>query len=262
MMLAELHGKVPDGVSSSEDVLTSHVFGVLEALDPEDLLLPWLRKATRLDGSPLTIPPCDSAFFWFWPSLESEASTLRVEPDVFITLKGPPGVATLILVEAKFRSVPSGWPTGPEYKDVTGQLGQEWIVLSELPPSAAPRSPKSVGRRILLYVTADLGRPAEVMRQMADELDKAGVDPTCLRENLYWLGWRDLSLIIDRRAGENTLIQRLRELLEHRHLSVFGGCQPPPGTSAIPWAYRGRKAYSLDAPGIEALRARYESRRV
>ncbi len=68
MILAELHGKVPESVYGSEDVLTSYVFGVLETLPPERLLVPWLRRATRLDGSGLTTPPVISALVQAWPN--------------------------------------------------------------------------------------------------------------------------------------------------------------------------------------------------
>lgn len=262
MMLAELHGKVSESVSGSEDVLTSYVFGVLETLDPEDLLLPWLRRATRLDGSSLVIPPCSLALFQFWPTLESRVLTRRVEPDVVVTLKDDFGVTTLILIEAKFRSGPSGLPTGPECSEVTGQLGQEWIALGELPAWEAPGSPVKVRRRILLYVTADPGRPSAVMQQMVDEFAKRGIDATSFRENLYWVGWRDLSLVIDERSCDRKFILRLQELLDHRHLKVFGGCQCPFEASTGPWIYRSSERYSLDPPGIGILSWSYEQRKV
>lgn len=260
-MLAELHRKVPESVFGSEDVLTSYVFGVLETLHPEDLLLPWLRKATRLDGSSLAIPPCSLALFRFWPTLRSRAITRDVEPDVIITLRDNSGVVTLILVEAKFRSGPSGWPTGPECSEVTGQLGREWIALSELPSWESPGNPVKVRRRILLYATADSGRPAAVMQQMVDDFAKTGIDATSFRENLYWLSWRELSLVIDKGHCDRTFVLRLQELLEHRHLRVFGGCQCPVETSSGPWLYRSSETYSLDAPRIETLSWSYEQRK-
>ncbi len=79
-----------------------------------------------------------------------------------MTLKAQAGETIVAVVEAKFRSGPSGWPTGPETHEVTGQLGQEWLALAELPAWEAPGSPARIERRLLLYITADLALPERV----------------------------------------------------------------------------------------------------
>ncbi len=253
MMLAELHGKVPASVSESEDVLTSYVFGTLEALPSERLLVPWLRRAIRLDGSPLALPREVQACFQLWPTVTAQALGRQVEPDAIITLQESPIGATVALVEAKFRSGPSGWPTGPETPKVTGQLGQEWLALGELSSREMPKSPAHIGRRILLYITADLVLPSEVIAEMSLEVAKAGGDPELFRQDVYWLSWRDLSVVIEQQGLNDITVCRLREILDRRRLSVFAGCPAPADSLALGWNYMGHHAYAFSCPEHKLL---------
>ena len=253
MMLAELGGKVSTAVRQSEDILTSYAFGVIEVLDPAVLLLPWLHRARRLDGSALDLVSAVSAAQICWPTLELGGA--GVEPDVLLTLTGSDGATTVVLVEAKFRSGPSGWPTGPDIEEVTGQLGRQWLALSALAPHLAPGGPPAIHRRIMVYLTADLRRPVDVLASMVDEVRKAGNDPEEFRRSLYWLSWRDLALVIGDSPARGVLVGRLKALLAGRSLSVFAGCRAPV-CLAPHWTYA-RPRYALGPPSAVNIAWQY-----
>ena len=245
MMVAELHGKVASRVRDSEDVLTSYAFGVLESFEPAHYLLPWLAKAQRPDGQRLSLHGLRTTFA-FWPSLELSEST--VEPDLLISLHDEGAATTLILIEAKFRSGPSGWPTGPDVAEVTGQLGRQWLALGALPLHLVPGEPDSVQRRVLVYLTADLARPDSVLTAMAEEVRKAGGDSARFSENLYWLGWRELAPVLRSPPDPPLFIRRLADLLVARELSPFSGCAPP-AHLGVDWRYLPPE-YDLASPQV------------
>lgn len=260
MMLAELRGKVGDRVRGSEDVLTSYAFGVCEALDPEELLVPWSARAARLDGQRLSLAATKAAYE-FWPALDLAGQ--GVEPDVLVTLWDGAGVATLVLFEAKFRSGPSGWPTGPDVDDVTGQLGRQWLALNALAPHEAPGAPHAVSRRVIVYLTADARRPDFVLEGMAREVAKAGHASDEFRSALYWLSWRELSLRLRHARAKPArttavLAARLDAVLAERALSCFGGSQEPEA-GPVPWRYE-RRPYAFQSPTAEPAPWNYRSR--
>jgi hypothetical protein len=260
MMLAELRGKVSSRVRGSEDVLTSYAFGVCEALDPGELLVPWSASAARLDGQRLGLAATRAAYE-FWPALDLVGAD--VEPDVLVTLWDGAGVATLVLFEAKFRSGPSGWPTGPDVDEVTGQLGRQWLALNALAPHEAPGAPHAISRRVIVYLTADARRPDFVLERMAHEVAKAGHSSEDFRSALYWLSWRELSLRLRRPRGgpartTAVLAARLDSVLADRALACFGGSNEPEA-GPLPWRYESRP-YALRPPAAQRLPWTYRSR--
>ncbi len=88
---------------------------------------------------------------------------------------------------------------------------------------------------------------------MSREIAKAGGDPELFRQNVYWLGWRDLSLAIDQAGLDDIIVGRLRGLLDRRELSVFAGCNPPADGFAVPWNYMRYRAYIFGCPEHSAL---------
>lgn len=237
-MLAEIHGK-----SGEEDRLTSHAFGVLEAIEARLLLGPWLGRARRTDGTLFVVPPdLTTVHFSFWPRLEflNGGTRKAVEPDVLVTLGAPSG-SVLVLIEAKFRSGPSGYPAGPDAdaEGLTGQLGREWAALHSLVPDEMPGSPANVVRRELIYLTADVACPTGIFDNMAAELVNIDMAPAEFARGAYWLDWRELAPILDTVAPSRVLIVRLRQILERRRLVPFTGCRTPRMTP-VGWTYRGR----------------------
>ena len=127
MPIAELHGKVPREVRTSEDTLTGSAFGLLTLL-PVRHLVAWLGHARRSDGSTLELPAIHRVDAVFWPSLETPEGS-ACEPDLLLALTSEDGTTHGLLVEVKYKSDLSGWPTPPDADPIVrGQLGRECLA--------------------------------------------------------------------------------------------------------------------------------------
>lgn len=86
----ELYGK-----SKTEDVLTSQVFGIIENIDREKVLYPFLKDL----GIDVSIDDINSADFHYWKTYEHSKDHRKREPDVVIETK-----SSLIFFEVKVNS--------------------------------------------------------------------------------------------------------------------------------------------------------------
>lgn len=241
MPIAELHGKVPSEVRALEDTLTSGAFGLLTVLPPA-CLARWLRQARRLDGSQLDVPGPDRVDARFWPQCQ-DASGGTCEPDVLLTISDARGMSG-ILVEVKYRSDMSGWPSVAEDPGVRSQLGREWFALQATSTSEFPGVPTILDRRILLYVTAGATVPRETLRIVAAELEQKTGDSAPFFANTYWLSWFSLANAVrdslgepDVRDHEKVALSRLIDLLRARRLLAFEGLPPPRTLTQVQWSY-------------------------
>jgi hypothetical protein len=91
MFRAELHGKLPSEYRRREDILTSNVFGFLEAADRHLFLARYLRDYLGLE---VTDAEANAAEFEFWPTYAD-----GTEPDVVVSVGN-----WYILFEAKLYS--------------------------------------------------------------------------------------------------------------------------------------------------------------
>jgi hypothetical protein len=195
MLMAQLRGKLPGDVwQSSEDLLTSAVFGSLKYLPPAITAGILARSVSLEPGSaPRPAPP----FRWhFWPWWGT------CEPDVVIE-----DDRALYLIEAKLYS-----DFGQETATVARQLRREW--------TDGLRHSASCGKSLhLIAVTNHTTIPADTLRRQL-----AGAHADLSR--VSWLSWTDIGRYLrdapctDEGRG---CVDDLLELLARMGLAPFDG---------------------------------------
>jgi len=172
MTLADIHGKL-EGIrltDRSEDLLTANIFGCLQYIPPNKVLLPFLRKAQSLTGTTLQLPRSTRvAYYSFWPYLRRNDDA-ACEPDVVLGLETEDNELYIIMVEVKYRSGPSSL----ENEDIlpNHQLARELYQLEVVScdslgweTSIEPRS------RQLIYLTEDFKMPSRVLKKSLEVAD-------------------------------------------------------------------------------------------
>lgn len=164
MLMAQLRGKLPsESWLTSEDLLTSAVFGTLKNLSPE-IVCSLFASARAFDGS--SGPCLRGPLTWtFWPWWDT------CEPDVVVE-----DAHTLVVIEVKLLA---------EFGEDTGgglQLLREW--------RAGERRARAAGKDcFLLTVTNHVTPPvAAVRRQLATANAPAG--------RVCWLGWDGIARFV------------------------------------------------------------------
>lgn len=245
MPIAEIHRKVGRDYRQAEDTLTGSAFGLLTLLPAERALIPWFERAVRMDGAALELPREGHRLeARFWPSLDQGAGVC--EPDVLLSVSGP-ALKLGVMVEVKFRSDMSGWPTSAEGdSEVRAQLGREWLTLQQLAPRLFPGSPAALDRRILLYVTAGTSFPNNTFEVVAQELASKLGSANEFLASAYWLSWFSLADVLSAPSPgaphlEMIAIQRLLELMSARRLRALKSIVPP-RRIRVPWTYTNNRS--------------------
>lgn len=259
MLRALFERKVGASLRKSEDVLTATVFGLLSWIAPEAALGKWLTTAKPFVANAtntLTLAGAATPFT-FWPTLEVGDGS-SAEPDVLIETRV--SGRSVIFVEAKLWSGPSGWPTTTGANErITGQLGRQWSALTKgwsVGDSSESNAPMEAA---IVYVTADWTMPRTALEAMVDEVEmKLGDDR--LRRSLYWLSWRSLPAVLDAVAmqpgheqTQRAIAREVAEYLREIDLDCYSGVSAPQW-SPMQWNYGG---YQLQAPA-EATTWTYE----
>lgn len=242
MPIAEIHKKVPAEIRTSEDTLTGGAFGLLTLLPPRHLEA-WLRRARRRDGGLLELSAVQRVDASFWPELDAVDGTC--EPDLLLLFTHEDATTQGLLVEVKYKSDLSGWPTPPDTDPIVrAQLGREWEALSRMAAHVFPSSPTHVDQRSLLYVTAHAVCPVETLDRVADELNAKGGNGASFLEDAYWCSWFDLAPVaeqaltdLDAPHIERVGLQRLLDLLRARRLCAFSAVAKPRSIQ-VAWSYR------------------------
>lgn len=236
MLMALLKGKLSHEQEKMEDILTSNVFGLLKYLPAENGLLPFLSEAQTPDGVlPLAdLPNGTRADYEFWPQWQ-RGNCAFCEPDVLVRLTLPDNSKKLVLVEAKLWS---GKSAGAD--DQVGsvppndQLAKEWDNLTIY-------AQEEVAEPILVYLTADLGRPSEAIQESTAEVRlKRGSEAT-----IAWLSWRHLEAFV---AGtSDPLLRDLGAMLRKLTLFFFRGVSPIARVLPVDWGFTPRRVtYDYD----------------
>jgi hypothetical protein len=201
MLMAQLKGKLTRREEDMEDLLTSNVFGSFKYVPPEEGLVPFLARAVQVDGRrPLAdLSLVKSCNYNFWPNYVT-IDQKGCEPDLLITIDDSSIGRLFIMIEAKYRSPKSSFPSADA--ELTDQLAKEWDVLQSIAGNQ--------GRAFLIFVTADYTIPRASIEESQLELEqKRGK-----RGNIIWVSWREVPPIL-----LNTRHPILRDLyhLMHRH---------------------------------------------
>ena len=229
MLQARLHGKVRAEFEGDpfaiEDVLTSVVVGACQYVEPEQGLLPFLRRALPIGTAPLAdqLHDVDRVEFVFWPfwrdaSVRASGATEEIdyldvvlpgsEPDVLIKLHRSGWQGWLVL-EAKLYSGKSSLPS-TDVGVVQDQLAKYWMHLRRLADEAGV---EALG---IVYCTADLTAPTGVIKQSQKELSDGGLEPG----RFHWLSWRWFEDAVMTAGVAPLLLQDVVHLLKHRYQLV------------------------------------------
>ncbi|MCB9663915.1 MAG: hypothetical protein H6732_07365 [Alphaproteobacteria bacterium] len=201
-----------------EDVLTSHVFGLLRYLPVDHGIGPLLGAL----GLPA---PKGSVSVDFWPLRDG------TEPDVVLRYD-----RMAVLVEAK---LDSGFGDR--------QLGREWRWLAREHPRA---------RRVLVTLTRDRLAPTAIVAQVADDLDHLDdAPPPPSSREVRSLRWREIlpALPPPRSPAEHAIHTDLAALLARagERARPFQGWPPTPPTAPAHAAFfRARPFQRLVAPAL------------
>jgi hypothetical protein len=170
MYLAEIHGKLSRENENKEDILTSNVFSFFKYSDRNTFFKPFLQKL----GLEVSERDAKNAIFTFWPTFED-----GTEPDLVIKVG-----KYYILVEAKYHS---GF--GQEVGDRKHQLVRE--------VKGGANKANSLGLTfIIVTVTSDHYQRPEEFKQY----------PAKFQDNLRWINWQTIALIIYQIIQENPIV--------------------------------------------------------
>jgi hypothetical protein len=204
--MAQLRGKLPTDIwLSSEDLLTSAVFGTLKNL-PDTVAARLLSRAHPLEGSRSLL--LSAPLRWhFWPWWDV------CEPDVVVE-----DDANLCVIEAKLYSDFGEGPTAGS------QLRREWID--------GLRRSHDAGKELwLIALTNHTTIPRGAIER---QLVRANAEPT----QVCWLSWLEIGRFLRNLADDPTSgwAGDLLELLSRMGLAPFDGFALPDGyASGVLW---------------------------
>jgi hypothetical protein len=197
VLMAQLRGKLPTDVwLSSEDLLTSAVFGTLKNL-PDPIAAALLSRAQPLEGPrPLVLSP---PLRWrFWPSWDI------CEPDVVLE-----DDENLCVIEAKLYS------DFGEHAPAGSQLRREW--------TDGLRRAQDAGKEVwLVALTNHTTVPQEAIKR---QLARADAEPC----RVCWLSWLEVGRFLRNLKDDPTSgwAEDLLELLSRMGLAPFDGFARP-----------------------------------
>jgi hypothetical protein len=226
VLAAFLNGKLSREQENLEDILTSNVFGLLSYCQPADGTLPFLQRATTIDGiAPLYgVHDVASLEFEFWPQWKAP-DCAPCEPDVVLRLKETSGKQWLIAIEAKFHSGKSSGPSVGEGSPPADQLAKECDNLARIADNERAQP-------LLVYLTAGVGYPIDDVQASLAELRSKRAGPAA---EIVWLSWRHLKAVI--RHSPQRPLRDLSLLLERLDLHMFEGFEPVKSL-VISWQFK------------------------
>lgn len=229
MTIAELHGKISslgaNVTDTSEDLLTSDVFGCIRYVPPDSGLMQFVETAKALSGETLNVPRPIMLVHWsFWPSIRFPRRK-PCEPDVVIGLETPSGIH-IVMVEAKYLSGKSSREDEDERPN--DQLARELDNLELLEPNDLEwNTTKVVIGRSLLYLTQDASIPSRAIQESLKEYRRKRNQ----HGRIYWTSWRHLAVVLEEESQnldeyQSIVIEDIRLLLEKKGLTMFRGMTP------------------------------------
>ncbi|MFC2014793.1 hypothetical protein ACFLUP_02235 [Chloroflexota bacterium] len=259
MTLADIHGKL-EGLrltDRSEDLLTANIFGSLRYIPPSKVLIPFLKKAQSMTGTPLQLPwSIRIVYYSFWPSLRSTGYA-GCEPDVVLGLETEDNELHIIMVEVKYRSGPSSLENEGilPHHQLARELDQLEVVSCDILGWETSIEPSS---RKLIYLTQDFASP----REDIDKASKEYLSKRKVKGEIYWLSWRLLPSILensslDEHVPEHRIVMDdMLHLLEKKRLTLFSGVIPIISWFSIPDFYQ-EVMNSYDWPDMDLTKYLY-----
>jgi hypothetical protein len=218
MLTALLKGKLSSEQENMEDILTSSVFGAFQYAEASEALIRFLRKSELVYGDD---PIADNAWdlevhfedYEFWPMWSGLEGVDNCEPDLKIRIHNPDGKDVLAVIEAKFRSGKSSYPT--KVGNISDQLAKQWVHLNK-------KAQEKSCIPWLIYLTADTATPMDSIQESKDELcEKLGFSDEVHQLRISWLSWRVLADLF--KNSDKRQLSELSSLAEYLGLAYFKG---------------------------------------
>lgn len=208
-MIYELRNKIPRNASflTSEDVLTSTIFGNLRYFNDQSILINFLNEAIAINGDTLTIEQGNIFDIKFWEKYYLSNNHKYNEPDLHVS-----NTQYDIIIECKYYSTLGEEITSLD--DNKDAYSNQLIRYSKI-------IEKSKKRKIIIYLTNDERIPTTII---TDSLERINVNI-----RLYWLSWRKLYRVMNELAhtklnyGERQLFNDLLLFLKKRNMTMFCG---------------------------------------
>ncbi|HEV2470150.1 MAG TPA: hypothetical protein VGS78_13245 [Candidatus Sulfotelmatobacter sp.] len=220
MLVAEIHGKYVREARSSEDYLTSAVFGHLRYVPPgpfwETLFelaisLPINRRLISAgeyirEHAGRSLSSYTNLRAIFWPNHPKGI------PDVVLHFHASKASPVVIIIEAKLEAGKSGTGDDDQLARYLGLLDSLGDLRPKVPSDAI---------RVLVYLTT--------MDSRSDLMESLSVhgDTDASREHLYRLQWQDLVTAVERTrvtdSHEALILEDVRAFLRKRDLEYFSG---------------------------------------
>jgi hypothetical protein len=207
-MIFELRNKIPHDSSflTSEDVLTSTIFGNLRYFSDQNILIHFLNEAIDINGDKLKIDDENIFEIHFWEKFYIKNNHQYDEPDLYLT-----NANYDIIIECKYFSILSEVSASNDNKiDYSNQIIRYSKIIE-----------KSNRNKVIIYLTRDAIMPYKIISSTIRKLKR--------NIHLYWLSWRMLYKAMDKLRnqiyghGEKQLFKDLFLFLKRRKLTVFCG---------------------------------------
>jgi hypothetical protein len=225
MTIAEVHGKLTP-YEGMEDLLTSDVFGTFRYLEPNQGLIPFLKRAQRFreDEKPCFLSDVASVEYFFW----QRSIELKREPDLVLLITNSDGSEICILVEAKYRSRKSNRFIDEDMPDDENkfdgdQLAEYYLELKKGNFSFIRQRNNVKRSAFLFYVTAHDVKP---VKDIEESLNKITNDDS---KNFYWLNWQEIISVVEEIESngatkmQHLMLNDLVNLLEYKSLTYYAG---------------------------------------
>jgi len=272
MTVAEIHGKISSTGSNltdrMEDLLTSDVFGTCKYLQPRELLIPFLKTSTSLDGHQLAVFLEDdiiSVNYMFWPRLT------KTEPDLLLQIQTDTEKDLLVMIEAKYLSGKSSASLDEYELEIASapsdQLAKEYWDLVEYAKLTQMENQKE-NAIYLVYVTAHRSIPVRSLIETQNEIRKFHNQDV----RVYWTSWIQLSQLLCEQVCDvnpfrtsNEMKKDLLFLLERKGLVRFTGVGMLEIPEEVRWRYHcesklSNSSYSFSSfPTVQLLEWHYQS---
>lgn len=227
MFVAEMKGKIPTKLQSSEDLLTSSVIGTFQYLSSPLYIQSVLSSSTNLLFDKLSFKqPIKTCSFEFWPRLSQS------EPDVLVHLVDENDDEYLICIEAKFWSSKSSEEDTDTDVDLR-QAGQRDQLAREIEDLFTTKCHKLMNvtkeklkKTFLVYLSNQTYMPVNDMKDSIRFVRNVDFS----QNQLYWLSWKEIFHCLNQFTSFQTkqdelLLGDLKKLLVKKGLNGFTGFQ-------------------------------------
>ncbi len=242
MMQSEIHRKIS---SNSEDNLTSYFCSAFRYFANNEVLIEFLREASKINGQKLILSEIKNIQVYFWPKFNFPETRNR-ESDVILIFEEDGGRIVAMVIEAKYNSGLSNMPDEinedrKKYNKNTITLGHQLsdeycgIMCGQWLSDGLEGQLIQADWKLLVYITSNYEFPLDDIDQAIINIKRRKCKNTkhyCSSSvfEIYWLSWRTLYALLKQYkenhsqrylSSEENYFFDLFEILDLRDLKEF-----------------------------------------